>query len=346
MEALVTRSAAACCCRAVGSRPSLNRLLLKTTPPGARQKSSAARTKRALNIPPHESFLSPLGTDGAARPATDHIIFNPPASAPSVFHTPFKFLPKTDPRRRANLAAELTSSSATIQYTNAASSSPTASPSPDPTSSPPPTTTPTSTTAPTPPVEAFPAVGRVEPERKSHHLTKEDIEEMRRLRQADPVANSVQSLSQRFRCSKLFVMMCCQAPAEHKKKVAEREEAVKARWGPRRRAAREERRRRMAMLFRGGVIKKKKKKREMTAVQWWVGWVGGSRMTGHAINSRPPPYFSPLYGSNEGRGLFLSLAAWARLRVWRSQRRQHGAAILRRLVAGEKSDITRFCQVC
>ncbi|KAK4138794.1 hypothetical protein BT67DRAFT_446816 [Trichocladium antarcticum] len=84
-----------------------------------------------------------------------------------------------------------------------------------------------------------------------HHLTKADIEELRRLRAADPVANSVQNLARRYRCSKLFILMCCRAPQDHKDKIQAAEDAVKSRWGPRRRQAREERARRMGMLFSG-----------------------------------------------------------------------------------------------
>jgi hypothetical protein len=74
---------------------------------------------------------------------------------------------------------------------------------------------------------------------------------MRRLRAEDPVKNSVLSLSRQFQCSKLFVLMCCQAPKEHREKIQSQTEQVKSRWGPRRRAAREERQRRFAMLFNG-----------------------------------------------------------------------------------------------
>jgi hypothetical protein len=231
MEAAITRPALICCRGAVSSAPTAARLLPITTslPSGARQKSTAARTRRALNIPPHQSFLHPNKdpATAAARPTTDEIIFNPPSSAPSVFHTPFKFLPKSDPRRIANLASNLFTSSTTIQYTNPTSSQ----------------------TAPSP--ESFPSIEGPPVLKPRHHLTPADIEQMRRLREQDPVTNSVQNLARQFQCSKLFVLMCCQAPKEHKEKIKEQEEKVKARWGPRRRAAREERHRRMEMLFNG-----------------------------------------------------------------------------------------------
>ncbi|KAL2259480.1 hypothetical protein VTK26DRAFT_6835 [Humicola hyalothermophila] len=233
MEAVVTktRPALSCCCRAVSSGSALSS--------GVRQKSSSARTRKALNIPPHPSFLG-FNADGI-RNTTDQIIYNPPSAAPSVYHTPFKFLPKSDPRRRANLASELIASATTAN--SSSSSSSTTATSTDPASQ-------GETNQPS--VEDLPLATRTAlgPKAK-HHLTKEDVEEMRRLRLEDPVTNSVQSLARRYGCSNLFVLMCCRPPREHEQAVKERMEAVKARWGPRKRAAREERARRFEMLFNG-----------------------------------------------------------------------------------------------
>ena len=61
-----------------------------------RGHKTTARTKRALKIAPHDSFL-PSRT---AYPAADTIIYNPPASEASPSHTPYLFLPRTDPRRQ------------------------------------------------------------------------------------------------------------------------------------------------------------------------------------------------------------------------------------------------------
>lgn len=248
METIATRPAAAlsCCCRALSSGAPTSRLVLlgptkPTLPSGTRQKSSSARTRRALRIPPHPSFLS---NNLDARPTGDHIIFNPPASAPSVYHTPFKFLPKSDPRRRANLASALFGSSTTIQYNNNDSSSSSSSSLEG--------GGPAASAAPSFP-EDLPVVNELDLRPTNHSVTKKDIEQMRALRLADPVANSVQTLAERFGCSKLFVMMCCQSPREHRDKVKAQEEAVKARWGPRRAAAREERRRRWEMVLNGEI---------------------------------------------------------------------------------------------
>lgn len=250
MEAMVTRPAVSYCRQAVLSAPTSSRLVLlssttTTLPSGIRQKSTAARTRRALNIPPHESFLNPNSSaaDRNARPTTGQIIYNPPSSAASVYHTPFKFLPKQDPRRRANLASELFAASTTIQYPSTHNTRP---PHHQQSPSEPGTTAPPDLSA-----TDFPSIEGEPRYRARHHLTKADIEEMRRLRALDPVEHSVPSLSARFRCSKLFVMMCCQAPREHRDKVQAEVEAAKARWGPRRAAARGERKARFGMLFNG-----------------------------------------------------------------------------------------------
>ncbi|KAK4113617.1 hypothetical protein N656DRAFT_707363 [Canariomyces notabilis] len=251
MEAIVTRPTAplSCCCRVLGSRTASNSSLLlrpaTTIPSGARQKSSAARTRRALRIPPHPSFIT-SSPDGSPRPSTDRIVFNPPSSAASVYHTPFKFLPKSDPRRRANLAAGLFASSTTVQYTDAITSPPISSSSPPLSDS-----EKTQTQLPALSPQDLPVV--VEERKPTHHLTKEDIEQMRALRAEDPVKNSVQALAERFGCSKLFVMMCCQSPREHRDRMKAAEEAAKARWGPRRAAAREERARRWEMVANGEI---------------------------------------------------------------------------------------------
>ena len=65
-----------------------------TFPCSRRHESTYQRSRRRLNIKPDPSFL-PTNTE-----QYDHIIYNPPASAPSVYHTPSLFLPQSDPRRK------------------------------------------------------------------------------------------------------------------------------------------------------------------------------------------------------------------------------------------------------
>ncbi|KAJ5766416.1 uncharacterized protein N7511_004032 [Penicillium nucicola] len=68
-----------------------------------RNQSSYRRTKQRLRVKPDASF-------DHAHQGRDHIIHNPPSSAPSVYHTPSKFLPADDIRR---------ASSPTVVTTNA-----------------------------------------------------------------------------------------------------------------------------------------------------------------------------------------------------------------------------------
>lgn len=183
-----------------------------------RQQSTTSRTKKALKIAPHPSFLTQSPSRGA-----NHIVFNPPAAAPSVYHTPFIFLPKTDPRRQANLSQLLLRSH----------SSP-ASPSSTSETTPPPTLTASEEARSNP----------------KYNVTKEQVEEMRALRAEDPERWSVLKLAARYGCTNWFVMMCCNAPQEHKERERERKEAIRARWGPIRTQAREERKKRKALLLR------------------------------------------------------------------------------------------------
>ncbi|OOF98500.1 hypothetical protein ASPCADRAFT_204193 [Aspergillus carbonarius ITEM 5010] len=65
-----------------------------------RNQSSYRRTKQRLRVKPDASFGSSL-----SHPQEDHIIYNPPSSAPSVYHTPTKFLPAHDIRRSLRTAS-------------------------------------------------------------------------------------------------------------------------------------------------------------------------------------------------------------------------------------------------
>jgi len=128
-----------------------------------RFQSSYRRTRSRLNIKPDPSFL-PSKTE-----AHDHIIYNPPPSAPNVYHTPTIFLPKTDRRRQLHEEAAL-------KYPHLASAAPAELP---------------------PPVRT--------PYEKRYHLTAEDMEEMRRLRREDPIEWSATKLARKFDTSNLFV---------------------------------------------------------------------------------------------------------------------------------------------
>lgn len=190
-----------------------------------RSKATASRTRRSLNIAPHPSFLV-----SDSRLQQDHIIFNPPASAPSVYHTPFKFLPKTDPRRRANLAKIFESHFSPSTSSGGAE---------------------TTNTADLPVVRGLhkpnPAFNARGP------ITKSEVEELRRLRKEDPHKWNVRALSEKYAIPHIFVSMCCQAPKEKLEFERQKMELIRQRWGPIRAKAKEDRHRRTQMLYRGEI---------------------------------------------------------------------------------------------
>ncbi|KIX07164.1 uncharacterized protein Z518_01817 [Rhinocladiella mackenziei CBS 650.93] len=165
-------------------------------PSFCRHQSSYRRTRSRLNIKPDPSFL-PSKTE-----QHDHIIFNPPPSMPSVYHTPNIFLPKND-RRKVSPDPE----TRTLQVEVA---------------------------------QQMPAAKR--PYEKKYHLTEKDVEEMRALRIADPTQWTINRLAKKFDCSPVFAMYVSQGLAKEKgeqqKLVGQ---IVKSRWGTKRREAREDR---------------------------------------------------------------------------------------------------------
>lgn len=191
--------------------------VVKTGSPAARRPSSTfSRTKRALNVPPHPDFFKPSGDK-------DTIIFNPPAAEPSVYHTPFKFLPRTDPRRRAHLHSLFGSK-----------------------------TDATATSLPAQDAELAPMVsGQAQRLEHKYNVTEQDVAEMRRLRAKDPETFTVPVLARRFGCTRIFVMMCCQSSRDHQDKRRREAEKVRERWGSKKAAAMEDRKRRVKMLLDG-----------------------------------------------------------------------------------------------
>lgn len=181
-----------------------------------RNAATYRRTRKLLRVKQDPSF-APSKTE-----TKDHIIFNPPPSAPNVYHTPLKFLPKSDPRRK-------------LLHTESASSS-----------SSPAAARPTSilATIAAQRAKSQPVAEELKPIRtpyeKKYHLTQDDIDEIRRLRTEDPRTWSRSKLAEKFGCSQFFVSLCVTAPEVAVERKAELEE-VKARWGRRKREAREAR---------------------------------------------------------------------------------------------------------
>jgi Mitochondrial ribosomal protein subunit L20 len=145
-------------------------------------------------------------------PKQDHIVYNSPSSPPSVFDTPLLFLPKDDKRRKL--------------FGNA-------------------TTSTLATSNPELPPLAMPQA-----KYERHHLTEEDVAEIKRLRMGDPENWSTAQLARKFNCSARFIAMCCETTEEKVAAEKEKLERVKARWGPKRRKAREDRAKRKEIISR------------------------------------------------------------------------------------------------
>ncbi|KAK2797370.1 hypothetical protein FQN51_008541 [Onygenales sp. PD_10] len=160
-----------------------------------RHQSSYRRTKQRLRVKPDASFSPPPEN------TPDHIIYNPPSSAPSVYHTPTIFLPTNDIRRK--LRAESPAG---------------ASPKP----------------------QRLPLVIQKKQEEK-RILSAKEIAEMRRLRLEDPMKWSRRALAKHFNCNPHFVMQACDAGPEKKAIQLQVLEAIKSRWGKKRTIAREDR---------------------------------------------------------------------------------------------------------
>ncbi|KAL1310713.1 hypothetical protein AAFC00_000970 [Neodothiora populina] len=180
-----------------------------------RNVSSFRRTQKMLRVQPSDHHRK-------TTEATDHIIYNPPSSAPNVYHTPLKFLPANDPRRKLHSLAAATAA--------AASSS---------------STSPTSTAA-----EAAPLPPPVRPiQAKKYHLSASEVDEIRRLRTSDPRTWTRVKLAEKFGCSQFFVSLCASAPEVAEERKRELEE-IKKRWGRSKTEAREDRLRRKELWAR------------------------------------------------------------------------------------------------
>ena len=167
-----------------------------------RNESSARRTTKRLRTKPDPSFTSSI----PPAQVNDHIVFNPPSSAPSPYHTPSAFLPANDPRR--TLLAQ------SHQHANPYDQ---------------------------PGKRLPPIIPKHKPYEKKYHLREKEIEEIRRLRSEDPYKWTRAKLAEKFDCSPFFVGMVAEASSEKKAEEQRRLEEIKQKWGRRRTYAREER---------------------------------------------------------------------------------------------------------
>ena len=180
-------------------------LLSFTTLTFRRYESSARRTTKRLRTKPDPSFTSSIPPSKL----NDHIVFNPPSSAPSPYHTPPVFLPLSDPRRKL-----LTQSHEHANpYDN-------------------------------PDRRLPPLIKGHKPYEKKYHLREKEIEEIRQLRAEDPSKWTRIKLANKFECSPFFVGIVCPASKEKLEQDREEIENIKAKWGRRKRYAREDRQKR------------------------------------------------------------------------------------------------------
>jgi hypothetical protein len=179
-----------------------------------RFKTTTARTKRALNIAPHFSFSAPQQAE------SDVIIFNPPSAAPSVFHTPFKFLPPSDPRRAEGLATFISEEGTEAEANPAL--------------------------LPEVPLDRNSWATRGEPQ---YNVSFEEAMEIKRLRDEDPYTWTVHKLAKKFGCSPRFVVQCAPAKKEYREEQDKQLEAVKMKWGQKKLKARADKEKRKVLLF-------------------------------------------------------------------------------------------------
>ena len=174
-----------------------------------RHESTSRRTTKALRVKPDLSYTASLSPSQVR----DHIVFNPPASAPSPYQTPAAFLPPNDPRR------ELLSQS--HQHANPYSD----------------------------PGRRLPPAIRQAPEKK-YHLGEEEIAQIRALRLRKPAKWTQNKLAEVFECSPFFIGMVCRAPKPQLEKQKRALERVKEKWGQKRSDAREDRQKRKELWGR------------------------------------------------------------------------------------------------
>ena len=160
-----------------------------------RNQSTYRRTKARLRIKPDASF-SP-----SAKQSKEHIIHNPPSSAPDAHHTPTKFLPPDDIRRTLRIDSSQNNDNP----------------------------------------HDLPNMSKFPTWKPRYHLTPSDVEEIRRLRLSDPMTWSANKLAKRFDCAPKFIMIACEAAPQKKEMQKKILEAVQSRWGQKKRMAREDR---------------------------------------------------------------------------------------------------------
>ncbi|KAF4120018.1 Neugrin [Geosmithia morbida] len=184
-----------------------------------RGHKTTARTKRSLKMAPHDSFLPDRTPDA---PTGNSIIYNPPSSEASPLYTPFLFLPPNDPRRSAIVRMRAGTTPPLVPESNDDS-------------------------------QTLPPAMRYPRRQARYNLTAKDMEEMRRLRNEDPITWSVNALARKFQCSTIIVRIAAPPPPGHLEWLRAKQQRRESRWGPIKAKAHEERKMRTEMMYRGEI---------------------------------------------------------------------------------------------
>jgi hypothetical protein len=235
-----------------------NPIHVNTMPPfriQCRHQSTYRRTTRRLAMSGAPSMKTSKIGGG---PESSHIIFNPPPTTPNVYHTPLKFMPASDPRRKMYQSApSLYNIPSTPRPTFTSTSPSKAQASTDHVIMNTPGTAlrEVAFSFPAALAQRVPETARLPPTvgKSWYHereLTQEDVEEIRRLRAGDPWKNTVQALAKQFQCSHLLVMGIQSAPLAVKQAHTARLDAVKAKWSGKTQTARRDRERRKEIWSR------------------------------------------------------------------------------------------------
>ena len=195
-----------------------------------RLESTTRRHRKLLALPEAPSYT--------ANDSSPTLVFNPPSSAPNVYHTPVKFMPKEDKRRQLHASAQ----EYAFRVAHARQTSPIAAPGT------PLHTTTTGSRMPPRPSSALPTAVRA-PYEKKYHVSEAEVAEMRRLRSADPDTWTRVRLAEKFGCSQFFVGLVAKNAAKAER-VERDHEDMRRKWGQRRREAREDRGRRKLLWGR------------------------------------------------------------------------------------------------
>lgn len=245
MATLIPRSSPLvqqCCKNASTSSPSLTSPLNQES---RRLQSTYRRQVIRNHVPPAPGFLPKRqDTGGRSSQSQSHVVFNPPASAPNVYHTPMKFLPQADRRRQLYESAQ---QSLYAHQPSRTQPSPITKPGTHLHEQ---TTTLPSSMTPQLPLnnKNLPSlVGTPTP--KKYHLGEAEIAEIRRLRQEDPFKWTRLALAEKFNCSQFFVSLVQKSPVAAAKHARDLVDAKKQ-WGQRKTMAREDRSRRKALWGR------------------------------------------------------------------------------------------------